>query len=69
MLKLLVVIIGLISTVIMYVIQSLGEIVTLAIGVVSIAFGPLLGIFTLGLFFPTANSKVTWMFYLFISSF
>lgn len=58
-LKLLVVIIGIIGTVLVYLVENMGGILPLAIGLGSVAQGPLLGMFLLGLFFPTANSKVT----------
>lgn len=58
-LKLLVLIIGIIGTVLVYLVENMGGILPLAIGLGSVAQGPLLGMFLLGLFFPTANSKVT----------
>lgn len=57
-LKILVVIVGVLSTTLVFLVEKLGQILTLIIGLVGIAYGPLLGIFSLGLFFPTANSKV-----------
>lgn len=63
-LKILVVIIGVISMLLVYVAEHLGEIVSLVVGIVGIAYGPLMGIFSLGLFFPTANSKVKYQFYI-----
>lgn len=58
-LKILVVIIGVVLILLAIVVEKLGDILSLAIGLASIAYGPLLGIFSLGLFFPTSNSKVT----------
>lgn len=57
-LKILVVIMGIISTLMVYVVENMGGILQLAIGMGSIAHGPLLGMFVLGMFFPRANSKV-----------
>lgn len=57
-LKILVVVVGVLSTTLVFLVEKLGQILTLIIGLVGIAYGPLLGIFSLGLFFPTANSKV-----------
>lgn len=57
-LKFMVVIIGLISTLMVYVVEHMGSIVPINIALSSITNGPLLGLFTLGMLFPVANSKV-----------
>ncbi|KAJ8933052.1 hypothetical protein NQ314_014244 [Rhamnusium bicolor] len=56
-LKLLVVITGVISTLMVYVVENLGGLLSLSIGLGSVAHGPLLGMFTLGVLFPRANAK------------
>lgn len=61
-LKILVVIIGVISTLLVYVVENMGGILSLAIGLGSVAHGPLLGMFVLGMFFPRANSKVRYLY-------
>lgn len=58
-LKMLVVIIGVISTLLVYIVENMGGMLSLAIGLGSVAHGPLLGMFFLGMFFPRANSKVS----------
>lgn len=58
-LKLLVVVLGICSTLLVYVVENLGGILSLAIGFGSMAHGPLLGMFLLGLYFPRANSRVS----------
>nr|CAI5820560.1 unnamed protein product [Callosobruchus analis] len=58
-LKILVVIIGVISTSLVYVVEKMGGLLSLSIGLGSMAHGPLLGMFVLGLLFPRANAKVT----------
>lgn len=57
-LKILVVIMGVLSTLMVYVVENMGGILSLAIGLGSVAHGPLMGMFILGMFFPRANSKV-----------
>nr|CAI5820559.1 unnamed protein product [Callosobruchus analis] len=56
-LKILVVIIGVISTSLVYVVEKMGGLLSLSIGLGSMAHGPLLGMFVLGLLFPRANAK------------
>ncbi|XP_074029664.1 sodium-coupled monocarboxylate transporter 1 isoform X2 [Leptinotarsa decemlineata] len=56
-LKILVVIIGTLGTLMVYIVEHLGGLLALAIGLGSVAHGPLLGIFTLGVLFPRANAK------------
>ncbi|CAH1999310.1 unnamed protein product [Acanthoscelides obtectus] len=56
-LKILVVIIGVISTSLVYIVEKMGGLLSLSIGLGSMAHGPLLGMFTLGLLFPRANGK------------
>lgn len=57
-LKMEVVVLGVIATLLVYVVEHLGGILSVAISLLAIANGPLLGVFLLGLFFPRANSKV-----------
>ncbi|XP_018576921.1 sodium-coupled monocarboxylate transporter 1 [Anoplophora glabripennis] len=56
-LKLIVVITGVVSTAMVYVVENLGGLLAISIGLGSVAHGPLLGMFTLGVLFPRANSK------------
>lgn len=56
-LKILVVIIGLICTVMVFVIERLGNVFPIQFSLSGITAGPLLGIFTLGMLFPNANSR------------
>lgn len=65
-LRILVVLLGVVSTLLVFVVEKMGGILSLMIGLVSVAYGPLLGIFSLGLFFPTANSKVKYVVIFFI---
>lgn len=58
-LKSFVVIIGIITTALVYIVEHLGGLLSLNIGLNGIAQGPLLGLFTLGVLFPRANSKVS----------
>lgn len=46
-----------------YIVEHLGGLLALSIGLGSVAHGPLLGMFTLGMLFPRASSKVN-IFYL-----
>lgn len=57
-LKFMVVMIGLISTLLVYVVEHMGSIVPINFALSSITNGPLLGLFTMGMLFPVANSKV-----------
>ncbi|KAG5893014.1 hypothetical protein JTB14_037207 [Gonioctena quinquepunctata] len=54
-LKILVVIIGVISTLMVYFVEHFGSLLSLAIGLTSVAYGPSLGMFTMGVLFPRAN--------------
>lgn len=56
-LKLLVVILGVFCTSLVYIVEHLGGVLPLVISMTSMATGPLMGIFTLGMFFPKANTK------------
>ncbi|CAG9831519.1 unnamed protein product [Diabrotica balteata] len=56
-LKGLVVIIGIIGTALVYIVEHLGGLLSLSVGLGGIAQGPLLGLFTLGVLFPRANAK------------
>ncbi|KAJ8958138.1 hypothetical protein NQ318_006075 [Aromia moschata] len=56
-LKSIVVITGVISTLMVYVAENLGSLLSLSIGLGSVAHGPLLALFTLGILFPRANGK------------
>lgn len=62
-LKLIVVITGVVSTAMVYVVENLGGLLAISIGLGSVAHGPLLAMFTLGVLFPRANSKVIAMTY------
>lgn len=57
-LKLLVMIIGIISTAMVFVIEHMGSILPINYALGGITNGPLLGLFTLGMLFPVANHKV-----------
>lgn len=57
-LKAIVIIIGVVSTTLVLVVQHLGGILPLTIAFSGVTSGPLLGLFTLGMIFPWANSKV-----------
>ncbi|KAI4470148.1 sodium-coupled monocarboxylate transporter [Holotrichia oblita] len=56
-LKVIVVTIGVVATCLIFVIQHLGGLFALGITLSGITAGPLLGLFTLGMVFPFANSK------------
>lgn len=56
-LKLLVMIIGIISTAMVFVIEHMGSILPINYALGGITNGPLLGLFTLGMLFPVANHK------------
>ncbi|CAH1376540.1 unnamed protein product, partial [Tenebrio molitor] len=58
-LKLIVVISGALCTCLVFLIEHLGEIVSLTTSFIGITNGPLLGMFTLGVLFPRANAKGT----------
>ncbi|GJQ68456.1 hypothetical protein Trydic_g17034 [Trypoxylus dichotomus] len=57
MLRLIVVVVGIISTTLVLVVEHLGGILALSIAFSGITSGPLLGLFTMGMIFPFANSK------------
>ncbi|XP_017769088.1 PREDICTED: sodium-coupled monocarboxylate transporter 2-like [Nicrophorus vespilloides] len=56
-LKLNVVIIGVVATSLVFVVERMGSLIPVAISIGSVSTGPLLGMFTLGILFPKANSK------------
>lgn len=58
-LKLIVIIIGIVSTILVFVIENLGGLLPLAISLQGVTNGPLLGMFTIGVLFPRANAKVS----------
>lgn len=57
--KLIAAITGILSTLLVFVVEHLGGILPLTVSFTSIAGGPLVGLFTLGLIFPMANAKVS----------
>lgn len=57
--RLTVVIVGLLSTVMVLVVEHLGPVLQLAISFAGVTYGPLLGIFTMGLFMPWINGRVS----------
>lgn len=57
--KLIVVIVGLLSLGLVFVVEKLGGVVEVSLSLHGITAGPLLGLFTLGMLFPFANAKVT----------
>lgn len=56
--KCIVVVIGVISTALVFVVEHLGSILPLSVSFGGMVNGPLLGMFTLGMLVPFANSKV-----------
>ncbi|XP_044262829.1 sodium-coupled monocarboxylate transporter 1-like [Tribolium madens] len=66
-LRLIVVITGIFSMFLIFLLQYLGDILPLAVSLASMGFGPTLGVFCLGLLFPKANAKGA--FYGAVSSF
>ncbi|XP_063906014.1 sodium-coupled monocarboxylate transporter 1-like isoform X1 [Zophobas morio] len=56
-LKIIVVLVGILGTCLIFVVERLGEIISIMSLVFGIAQGPLLGLFTLGMVVPRANSK------------
>jgi sodium-coupled monocarboxylate transporter 8/12 len=56
-LKLLVVIVGVLCTLLVFVVERLGGILPLVVSLGGLTSGPLLGMFTLGILFPKATSK------------
>lgn len=61
-LKIIVVLVGILGTCLIFVVERLGEIISIMSLVFGIAQGPLLGLFTLGMVVPRANSKVSQYF-------
>lgn len=57
-LKLIVVIVGVVSISLVFVIEHLGGLLALSISFSGMTSGPLLGLFTMGMLVPWANSKV-----------
>lgn len=51
-------VIGLSAVALVYVIQHLGPVLQLSMSVPTVGFGPVMGIFILGMFFPWINAKV-----------
>lgn len=60
-LKLLVVVIGIIATGLVFLVEKLGGLLPLAISFNGVTAGALLGIFSLGMLIPSANSKVYYL--------
>lgn len=58
MMKVLVIINGTIAVFLVFVVEKFGSILEMAVKFCGITFGPLLGLFTLGMMFPQANKKV-----------
>lgn len=56
--KIMVVIIGTVSVALVFVVEKMGALIQASGSLGAITAGPLLGIFTLGMFFPFANPKV-----------
>lgn len=59
LMKVIVVIIGTISVALVFVVEHMGMLIQASGSLSAITAGPLLGMFTLGMFVPFANSKVT----------
>lgn len=57
--KVMVVIIGTVSVALVFVVEKMGALIQASGSLGAITAGPLLGIFTLGMFFPFANPKVS----------
>lgn len=57
-LKIIVLTVGIACTALVYVVEKLGGIFPLSVAITSVTTGPTLGMFTLGVLFPRANSKV-----------
>ena len=57
-LKVIVLVVGTLCTCLVFTIGLLGEILPISVLIVGFTQGPLLGLFTLGILFPKANSKV-----------
>ncbi|XP_063917030.1 sodium-coupled monocarboxylate transporter 2-like [Zophobas morio] len=54
-LKIIVFVVGLLCTCLVFAVERMGEIISITLTIVGLTQGPLLGIFTLGVLFPTAN--------------
>lgn len=57
--KIIVVVIGSICTAMVFIVEKMGGIVQLSYSLGGITSGPILGLFTLGMLCPKANSKVS----------
>lgn len=57
--KLLVVILGVICVALVFVVEKLGTVLEISISLGAITGGPVLGLFTMGMLFPFANTKVS----------
>lgn len=57
---------GIVCTLMVYVIEHLGGILQISMSFNGICTGPLLGIFTLGVLFPQASSKVIYFHILYL---
>lgn len=57
-LKLIVLVVGIVCTILVYVIEHLGGVFPLAVAFASVTAGPLVGMFTLGILVPRCNAKV-----------
>ncbi|GJQ68457.1 hypothetical protein Trydic_g17035 [Trypoxylus dichotomus] len=60
-LKAIVIVIGVVSTLLVLVVENLGGILPLTIAFSGLTSGPLLGLFMMGMIFPSANSKGAFM--------
>lgn len=58
LMKIIVVIIGSICVALVFVVEKMGALIQASGSLSAITAGPLLGIFTMGIFFPCVNSKV-----------
>lgn len=56
--KVLVVVVGIISICLVFLIEQMGGVLQIAFSFFGITGGPLMGLFTLGMLFPSANAKV-----------
>lgn len=54
-----VVIMGFICVCLVFIVEKLGSVLELSIRLGAVTNGPLLGLFTLGMIFPSANAKVS----------
>lgn len=57
-----VVVIGVICVFMVYVVEKMGTVLQLTMSLEAITNGPLLGIFTIGIFLPWIKARVCWMF-------